>query len=73
MEKTSKTDMGTMDLWGAEPLRGGGRAGVLKNRKQKTRGGPGARDPTGSRKYAQGGPRRRRGEAASGESRKDGA
>ena len=27
----------------------------MKNRKQKTRGGPGARDPTGSRKYAQGG------------------
>ena len=26
----------------------------MKNRKQKTRGGPGARDPTGSRKYVQG-------------------
>ena len=32
------------DLWvslGAEPPRGGGRAGVLKNRKQKTEGGQG--------------------------------
>ena len=30
---------------GPSRLRGGGRAGVLKNRKQKTRGGPGLSPP----------------------------
>ena len=40
---------------GPSRLRGGGRAGVLKNKKQKTRGGPGLSPPSGSRKYAQGG------------------
>ena len=31
----------SLGQWGAEPPRGGGRAGVLKNRKQKTEGGQG--------------------------------
>ena len=55
----------------------GGRAFCIEKQKTENKRGPGARGPRGphrgSRKYAQGGPRRRRGEAASGESRKDGA
>ena len=48
----------------------------MKNRKQKTRGGPGGPGPPlGVENTPQGAKeaRRRRGEAASGESRKDGA